>query len=500
MKKKYNKKINQYTLKGELICTFDNVKDASNITHYDALVNCCLKKTKTAGGFVWRFEGDEFSLKSSRDKKSTTTCKICSSNETIRSMSMHFKLVHNIKTEEYIIKYGEFRPKNLTYNIKIEKSTTTCKICNVKVKSHQHLMYHLIKIHPELTKHDYITQHVLETDVPTCKCGCGQRVTFLPNGKDNDRNKDSYFREYVKGHWDWEVFSTISKQSKEEIELTDFIKSIYNKEIQTSVRKIIKNREIDIYLPDLKLGIEYNGLYWHSEKGGRFKDYHVDKMKKAQLCNIRLIQIFSDEWINKKDIVKAKLTSIIGEKIKGIYARKCIVKEISSSEKNSFLNTHHIQGEDRSQIKLGLYYNNELKAVMTFSNPRISLGGNSNVKNIYELSRYASSSYIIGGASKLIKFFKEKFTPKEIYSYSDNRWTDPNNNMYLKMGFTKSKTSSPNYFYTKNYLIRLHRYNFNKFKLKNMGADTKNKTEFQIMEEMKYTKIWDCGTTKYTLC
>jgi hypothetical protein len=67
------------------------------------------------------------------------------------------------------------------------------------------------------------------------------------------------------------------------------------------------------------------------------------------------------------------------------------------------------------------------------------------------------------------------------------------------MGFIKDRISTPNYFYTKDYLKRLHRYNFNKFRLKNMGADVENKTEFQIMETLGYTKVWDCGTTKYIL-
>ena len=212
-----------------------------------------------------------------------------------------------------------------------------------------------------------------------------------------------------------------------------------------------------------------------------------------------MIQIFSDEWLNKEDIVKSKLTSIISSnKSNRMFARKCVIKEITSKDKNIFLNQYHIQGEDRSQIKLGLFNNDVLLAVMTFSKPRLSLGGKNNNDNTYELSRYASSQYIVGGGSKLISYFFKHYNPEYIYSYSDNRWTDPNNNMYLKMGFHIEKTSKPNYFYTKNYLTRIHRYNFNKFNLKKLGADV-SKTEFKIMEELGYTKIWDCGTTKYTL-
>lgn len=497
MSLKYNQPIKQYSLEGQLLNTFEKATSATHIINYDSIISCCLGKYKTAGGFVWRFETDDFSLSSSRDKNNIIKCQICSSNESVRSMSMHLRFAHKSTTAEYIEKYGEFRPKQLK-NIQLaDQSNIECKICNEKLKSNQHLMHHINKFHPEITKSQYIINYLLEGQTPLCKCGCGQSVTLLENGKNCDLGKDTYHRDYIKGHWDWEVFSGIRKQSKEEIELINYIKTIYNKEIQTSVRGIIPNSELDIYLPDINLGIEYNGLYWHSERAGRYKDYHINKLKKCNEKNIRLIQIFSDEWINKKDIVKSKIRSIISPKSNKIYARKCIIKEISPQEKNSFLNQYHIQGEDRSQIKLGLFYEDELVAVMTFSSPRVSLGAKKSNNNTYELSRYSSSYYIVGGADKLLTYFIKHYNPSSIYSYSDNRWTDPSNNMYLKMGFTIQSTSLANYFYTKDFTQRLHRYNFNKYNLKKMGADTDNKTEFKIMDELGYTRIWDCGTTKY---
>ena len=496
MKKQYNSKIIQYSISGDVINIFNSPQDAVHIVNYDSIISCCKGKYKTAGGFIWKFEDNKLPNIS---KNGDIQCKICKSKESVRSMAMHLRWVHNIKTNEYVNEFGEFRPKELESNIRKKESGFECKECGEKLKSNQNLMYHITKFHPEITKHDYIIKHLYNENHPTCKCGCGEEVTILENGKNCDIGKETYSRDYIKGHWDWEVFSTIGKQSKEEIKLVDFIKTIYPGEIQTSVRGIVPKSEIDIYLPELNIGIEYNGLYWHSEKGGRFKEYHLEKLKKANEVNIRLIQIFSDEWLNKNEITKNKLTSIIQPKSNRVYARKCSIKEISSTEKNTFLNKYHIQGEDRSTYKLGIFNLDKLIGVMTFSKPRISLGGNINLKDTYELSRYASSTYIVGGAAKLIKHFKKFINPKLIYSYSDNRWTDPNNNIYLKLGFTHVKTSSPNYFYTKNYLTRIHRYNFNKFKLKKMGADVQNQTEFQIMEGMGYTKIWDCGSSKYEL-
>jgi len=414
-------------------------------------------------------------------------------------MSMHLKWAHNMKVDEYIGKYGEYRPKQLKENELKTKSNIECKECNKKFKSHQHLMYHITKSHPEISKSDYIIKHMMNGVKPLCKCGCGEEVTILENGKNCDLDKDTYHRDYIKGHWDWEVFSNIGKQSKEEILLVNFIKSIYKGEIQTNVRGLIKNNEIDIFIPELSLAVEYNGLYWHSEKSGKMNDYHINKTKLCNELGIRLIHIFSDEWILKEEIIKQKLISIITKPKNRIYARKCIIKEITPKQKNDFLNSYHIQGEDRSSIKLGLFYNDNLVGVMTFSKPRISLGSKSYKNNSFELSRFALSLNVIGGASKLLKFFIKNHTPSHIYSYSDNRYSDPNNNMYLKIGFIKTNSSKPGYFYTKDFQKRLHRFNFNKGILKKMGCDVENKTEKEIMNELGYTRIWDCGTTRYDL-
>jgi len=499
MKKIYKGEVVQYSISGDVIKKFKDVSSVS-ISNYDSIISCCKGKYKTAGGFIWRFKGDEFNKYKSN--KGNIICKICNSSETTRSMAMHLKWVHNIKTEEYIQKHGEFRPKNLKNTNLLKNSNFKCEICNTKVKSNQHLMYHITQNHPDISQTNYILKYFYKNNPPLCKCGCGGTVEILINGRNCDLNKETYNRDYIKGHWDWEVFTGIGKQSKEEIELTDFIKKIYKGTIETSKRGIIKNREIDIYLSELKIGIEYNGLYWHSEKGGRMKEYHINKMKEANKNGIRLIQIFSDEWLQKKEIVKNKIQSILKLTTphQKIYARKCIIKEIHNPKiKNDFLNQNHIQGEDRSKIKIGLFYEEDMVAIITFSKPRMILGEKLNQEGVWELSRYATSQNIIGGASKLIKYFERNHQPSQIYSYSDNRWTDPKNNMYISSGFKNIRTSKPGYYYTKNYLTKFHRFRFSKQNLKKKGIDITNKTEKQIMDDLGYTRIWDCGTTRYEL-
>ena len=107
------------------------------------------------------------------------------------------------------------------------------------------------------------------------------------------------------------------------------------------------------------------GDYWHSDIY-RDKDYHLIKTNLVEKQGYQLIHIFEHEWINKQEIIKSKLKSLLNIDQTRIYARKCIIKEISAKEKNTFLNQFHIQGEDKSKIKLGLFYQYELVAVMTF--------------------------------------------------------------------------------------------------------------------------------------
>lgn len=94
-------------------------------------------------------------------------------------------------------------------------------------------------------------------------------------------------------------------------ELFNFISEFYNGKIFTNNRTVLDSgKELDIYLPDIKLAIEFDGLYWHSDKF-LDKNYHLRKTKECEEKEIHLIHIFEDEWINKKDIVKNKIIKLI---------------------------------------------------------------------------------------------------------------------------------------------------------------------------------------------
>ena len=263
-------------------------------------------------------------------------------------------------------------------------------------------------------------------------------------------------------------------------------------------RNILNGYEIDVYVPSHKLGIELHGLYWHTEY---HKDKNLHKLKAdlAHSAGINLIQIFEDELKFKKEIVLSRLKNLLNLNDNKIFARKCFIKEIKSNIKSDFLKNYHIQGNSNTSINYGLYYNNELVSVMTFSKERIALGSKTR-NNVYELNRLCSKSNInvIGGASKLLKHFIRQYNPNEIISYADRRWS--NGKVYTNMGFSFIKNTEPNYWYTNTYQTREHRFKFRKnVLLDRLENYDKNLTESQNMINHGYAKIWDAGSKKYSL-
>lgn len=256
--------------------------------------------------------------------------------------------------------------------------------------------------------------------------------------------------------------------------------------------------ELDIYIPEKNVAIEYNGLYWHSDKHLNTKMidpklYHFKKYKKCLDKNIKLIQIYEDEWVNKKDIVKSIILSKLGNYQEKYYARKMKFSEVSVIEAKSFLNDNHIQGYSVGK-HYGLYFDSKLISIMTIGKSRFH-------KNEYELIRYAclKNAQVVGGFSKLLKNCKEVLKISTMKTYADLRYS--NGETYDKFG-KFIKTTTPGYFWTKTSMLnRLHRFSTQKHKLKKLlGADVDlTKTESEIMQDFGYCKIYDCGNKLFEI-
>jgi hypothetical protein len=291
--------------------------------------------------------------------------------------------------------------------------------------------------------------------------------------------------------------SSITKPHRE---ILDFIKSIYSEEIQINNRNVLNGFELDIYIPKLKLAIEYNGLYWHGEvSGGKERKYHLTKTIKCEEKDIQLIHIFEDEWFDKQDIIKSKLKHLLGCNNEVIYARKCIISSINFDVKNDFLENNHLQGTDNSSIRLGAFHNNKLVAVMTFGKLRKALGNNKSEEGHYEMYRFCiGNKNVVGIAGKFLNYFIKNHSPKQIVSYSDRRYSNLNKCYLSKIGFNLNSKTEPGYWYFDKTGIRYHRFNFRKDQLsKKLSVFDPDLTEWENMQLNGYDRIWDCGNYKY---
>lgn len=276
-----------------------------------------------------------------------------------------------------------------------------------------------------------------------------------------------------------------SGQSQEEKLIIDWLKGLGLEIIERDKSLGI---ELDILIPDLNIAIEYNGLYWHSEL---YKDkfYHLNK---TEICNkrgIRLIHIWEDHWLYKKEIIKSMLLNSLKLNTNKIFARNCKIVLVDSKSKNDFLDKNHIQGKCQSSINIGLEYNGALVSLMTFG------GRNINKKKEFELIRFCNkiNTNVVGGASKLFSYFIKNYNYQSIISYADiSNFTG---GLYKLLGFDYSHRSQPNYWWVVDG-NRYHRFTYNKKRLIKEGGDP-NMTEVGIMYKRGHFRIFGCGQDKY---
>ncbi len=320
--------------------------------------------------------------------------------------------------------------------------------------------------------------------------GCEQKLKYIcPKGHEGETT----WGNFQQGHR-CPICST--RISKPETEIFEFLKPHF-KNIKHNIRKIIPPLELDIFIPELNVAIEYCGVHWHSEQMKKDRYYHLNKLERCLDKNIRLITIFEDEYVYHKDIVLARLKSILNiSNNRRVFGRDCSIREIDSITKRDFLDKYHLQGSDRSEIKIGAYLDDELISVMTFSKPSIAKGAKS-ITTSWELNRFCTRYDVsgVGIASKLLNYFIKEFKPFTIFSYADRRWSD--GNLYYELGFELDKYTPPNYWYVIGQ-DRIHRFNFRKNVLdKKLEIFDPNLTEYENMLVNGIDRVWDCGNLKF---
>lgn len=393
------------------------------------------------------------------------------------AITKHMMNAHGISSYDHLKNYPEeksiFKEKKLNNKIEFENDVNSyinCAICGKSLKriTGTHLKEHNI--------------------TPT-------EYRKLYGSTLSNNSKDIVKHLYANND---KLLNSVQSTSVAEVEIADYISKYYT--IQRNTFHFGKNINIDIYIPDLNIAIEYCGLYYHSENSsGRNKTYHLNKMKICNDNGVRLITIFADEYQNNKHLVYHKLDHILNIRSKQvIHARKCIIKPVTSFETRRFLDKYHLQGFGSGTVKLGAFYNDSLVSVFVLSKPRTLTKAK---YNGYELNRFATNvEYNISGIlGRFISYIRKYETDiKHIYSYADLRWTDITKNIYLNNNFKVIKISDPNYWYTYKHRTREHRSNYQKYKLVKSGYDSKL-TEREIMISRGYDIIWDCGTILFNL-
>ena len=286
----------------------------------------------------------------------------------------------------------------------------------------------------------------------------------------------------------------IPSSSYGEHEMAEYVKSIYSSEVKQNYR--IDGRELDIYLPEKNLGIEFDGVYWHSELVGKTKYNLIEKTNFFKERGITVLHFFDVEWHDSNEIVKSMLECKVGAITNKIYARDTRVIELKNHEKTSFLLANHIQGDDRSNIAYGLKHNDQLVAIMTFGIR--SLGR----KCKFELIRFCPLLHtsVIGGASKLLSYFKNNYTGNAdtLTTYANLRYST--GNLYEKLGFTCIGTSKPDYYYFRSTGPLYHRFSFQKHLLKDkLKVFDPKLTEWENMAANGWNRIFDCGNLVYQM-
>lgn len=300
------------------------------------------------------------------------------------------------------------------------------------------------------------------------------------------------------------ITKDLNNQSKAEREICEWLESVGVKHT-TSDYSLMKGyefedggtrRQIDIYCPDHKLAIEFNGLYWHSEIH-KYRRYHLEKTEACEAQGVQLIHIWEDEWHNNPEIVKGLLAAKLGIKKPSGYARQCYVEEGKKSDILELLASQHIQGTIHSATHYLLLRDkrdNQVRAVMTFIK-RVVKG-----EQCMELTRFASDG-IHGAFSKLLAYYKEHlWDGVKTFSFGDRCVVSRLSNIYLSHGFAEEEIQDPDYKYHKpGTLMREHKFGFRKADFAQMGYDVEGKTEDQLATEAGLVRIWNCGLIKYVL-
>lgn len=303
-----------------------------------------------------------------------------------------------------------------------------CKKCgNEKnalslLKSREEFINNAKRVHPN-DNSDYSKVNYIGAKIPVeIICPNGHHYFQTPN-------------KHLSGHGCKYCVKIVSSY---EIELQDFLKSI-DIQFEVSNRKILHNsKELDIFVPSHNFAIEFNGLYWHSANK-RDTLLHLSKTEECEQNRIRLMHIFEDEWIKKKNVVKSRIKEVLGKSENIIDFSQCNVIELNKKEVRSFINENNLNNYTRSSICFGVLHNSAIVSVMTF----LKICGDK-----YKITHYCNKldTKVNGSLHMMLEHFIEKNNPSEIIIDID-RHLGIDDRQYTECGFEKCEILPPTCYY-----------------------------------------------------
>ena len=275
--------------------------------------------------------------------------------------------------------------------------------------------------------------------------------------------------------------------SKPQLEIYNWLMSLgYVVELNNT--KLLDGLELDLFLPDYGVAIEYHGGFWHSYQSIETAAQKYRHYRKANLSlghNIKLLQFFDVEWRDRRDIVESMILYRLKHTMRRIYARQCVWQQLDRSVASEFINLNHLSGYTYAENHYGLLYNDELVSVLSITNRG----------HYHELIRFCSKigTSVVGALSKLLS----KVDFDRLMTYADRRYSDASG--YIASGFVLEKITRPGYYYWRNNKI-YNRRKFQKHKLdKLLAVFDPDITEAENMLANGYRRIWDAGHFKLWL-
>lgn len=536
-----SKIVEQYDLMtGETIATYKSIAEAVRLTNIRSISAACNNKMKQAGGFGWKFVNAPSTRKRTFQQYKQSALDVHGSKYDYAKWT-EFKGYH-VKFVIVCHIHGEFEQ---TYANHV-KNKAGCPGCRkdqraqgFNKRSREEWLSACRAVHGDAYEYkfpDTFSNADIDNVQITCqihgefqqklsdhvrkKAGCpscavdkrrGRKATHIPmevydmldseaflHMEHNNKQKpmqqigrelnvsEHLVAKYMTKH---NVLKQRFAKSTAESDLYEAISTICPpSQIKQNTKQIISPQELDLYLVDHKLAIEYCGLYWHSDKF-KTSNYHVAKLKACNEQSIRLITLYDDEWQHKRNIVLSKISNIINQAPSAkIFARKCTISVVNTTDKRTFFDDNHIQGDGPSSINYGLYYDNELVACIAFIAKK---------DGVFILNRFATSTAVTGGFTKLLKHFQRNHKWAKIETFADLRWSE--GDLYHKTGFVEEYTIPPDYYWTDG-RQRFHKFGFrHKHLPKKLKVYDPELSEVENCHNNGLYRIYDCGKIKFSL-